>query len=103
MEAVGCPREADPEFLYSIEAERTGLRAALAMNDLQKFQDHWEHLVALGIPGSEAAESVLSALAKVDNVVQDNMRTRVEQWLALGLSGKPREAPCAYSNRGKRP
>ena len=103
MEAVGRPREADPEFLHGIEAEKTGLRAALAMNDLQKFQDHWEHLVALGIPGSEAVESVLSALTTVGNAVQDNMRTRVEQWLALGPSGRPREAPCACSNRGKRP
>ena len=103
MEAVGCPREADPEFQHGIEAERTGLRAALAMNDLQKFQDHWEHLVALGIPRSEAVESVLSALTTVGNGVQDNMRTRVEQWLALGPYGGAREAPCACSNRGKRP
>lgn len=103
MEAVGCPREADPEFLYGIGAERTGLRAALAMNDLQKFQDHWEHLVALGIPGSEAVKSVFSALTTVGNAVQDNMRTRVEQWLARGPSGKPREAPCGCCNRGKRP
>jgi len=103
MEAVGRPRETDPEFLHGIEAERTGLRAALAMNDLQKFQDHWEHLMALGIPGSEAVESVLSALTTMGNAVQDNMRTCVEQWLALGPSGKPREAPCACSNRGNRP
>ena len=97
MAVVGTSIGSDPEFFGIIAVEAAALGAAIACNDFETFERQWERLRLLGIRHQEAIHLVQTATATAAKVVGDDMRTRVEQFLAFGPKDNTRKTRCACS------
>jgi hypothetical protein len=95
MAAVGATVGSDPEFFGIIAVEAAALGAAIASNDFEAFERQWERIQSLGIRHEDATHLVQSTTATAAKVVQDDMRTRVEQFLAFGPHCTPPKTRCA--------
>ncbi len=98
VEAAGMSAGTDPELLGELVVESAALGAALTANAFERFQQHCERLMALGLRRNDLEGMVQSAAAAASTVVRDEMRTRVEQWLAFGPQGKLPKPRCACSD-----
>jgi hypothetical protein len=99
-EAAGIPAGNDPQFLGELTMEAAALGAALEANAFDRFEQHCERLRLLGIRNDDLIRAVQSVTASATGGVRDEMRTRVDQFLAFGPQGKPPKPSCTCANNG---
>jgi hypothetical protein len=99
VDAAGEFGASDPEFLGDVAVETAALGAAIAANAFESFQQTWERLRLLGVRDADLIRAVQSVTATAGIAVRDDLRTRVEQFLAFGPQGKPPKPRCSCANQ----